>query len=180
MRQHEELLTDLDRIRARFDGVMARAGERLDTPPAPGAWSAAECIAHLNTTNRLFLGSIRGALSRASRSSAPVTSPVASTFMGRWFVGIVGEQARQKVPAQKKVRPPSAVSGQSAAEEFRQILDEIATLLREHETVDLNKAVFRSPLFALSRLRAGTGMKVLIAHMNRHLAQAERAISARS
>jgi hypothetical protein len=38
----------------------------------------------------------------------------------------------------------------------------------------LNRVTFASPFFKLSRVRAGTGFRVLLTHMHRHLEQAER------
>ena len=171
------LLEDLQAIRARARALVDRvpddaAFQRL---PDDGGWSVGQCLEHLNHMNRIYFGAIRRALAGAPRAGAPVTTPIRSTWFGRWFIAQMGPGAR-KARAPRTAVPISRAGRDEVAGEFFRGLDEIEALLRGAAAIDLNRQSFASPFFRLSRVRTGTGFRVLLTHMHRHLAQAERAL----
>jgi hypothetical protein len=176
--QTAPLLEDLRAIRARTSALLARAQdeETFGWQPHDGrAWSVAQCLDHLNNMNRLYFGAIKGALSGARRSSGTVTGPLRSSWIGNWFVKAM-EPGTRKLSAPKTSIPRLDARRGDVVAEFLRGLDEIETVLKEAATIDLNKPTFQSPFFTPSRVRAGTGFRVLLAHMRRHLAQAERVV----
>lgn len=59
--------------------------------------------------------------------------------------------------------------------EFQRELDEIEALIKDGATIDLNRAALPNPFVRVVRIRVGTAFRVLLAHMRRHLRQAEQA-----
>lgn len=171
------LLEDLQAIRARARALVDRVPDDtvFQRQPEGGGWSAGQCLEHLNQMNRVYFGAIRRALDGAPRAGAPVTTPIRSTWFGRWFIGQMGPDGR-KARAPGRAVPVSRAGRDEVAGEFFRGLDEIEALLRGAVAIDLNGRTFASPFFQLSRVRAGTGFRVLLTHMHRHLAQAEQAL----
>lgn len=174
--QTTRFLEELEAIRARTHALLARVPDDeafLRQPDGGRAWSVGQCLEHLNQMNRLYFGAIRRALARAPREAAPVDAPIRSTWFGRKFAESM-EPGTMKMRAPKKAAPQDVRSREAVSGEFLRGLDEIEALLKDAAVIDLNKPTFPSPFFRLSRVRAGTGFRVLLAHMRRHLQQAER------
>ncbi|HUF22485.1 MAG TPA: DinB family protein [Vicinamibacterales bacterium] len=178
--QTSGLLEQLEAIRRRTEALLARVPDdgAFNRQPDGGGWSVGQCLDHLNQMNRLYFGAIRGALSRAERSRAPVTAPLSSSWFGNWFVASM-EPGTRKFRAPRKAVPRSSAARAEVTAEFLRGLDEIEAALKDAAAIDLNRPTFASPFFRLSRVRAGTGFRVLLAHMRRHLQQAEHVVNRR-
>jgi hypothetical protein len=169
------LLDELQAIRRRTDALLARvSGDDpfLWQPDEGRGWSVGQCLEHLNQMNRVYFGAIRDALSRAQRVRGPVTAPLASSWFGNWFVAAM-EPGGRKMRAPRTSLPRPVASRAEVVAEFLRGLDEIQAALEDAATIDLNRPTFTSPFTSFSRVRAGTGFRVLLAHMRRHLQQAE-------
>lgn len=168
------LLDQLEAIRGRTEALLARVPDdaSFHRQPDDGGWSVGQCLDHLNRMNRLYFGAIRDALSRAQRRRAPVTTPLASSWFGNWFAASM-EPGTRKFRAPGKAVPRPSATRAEVTSEFGRGLDEIEAALKDAATIDLNRPTFASPFFSLSRVRAGTGFRILLAHMRRHLQQAE-------
>lgn len=180
--QSAPLLNELHAIRESADRVMARIADDLTFGWQPNdgrGWSVGQCLDHLSQTNRLYLAGIRDALANAPRAGAPVTAPIRSSWFGRWFIRTM-EPGSMKMKAPKKVVPRSASRRQEVWTEFARGLDELEAVIRDADRIDLNRATFPSPLFKWSRVRAGTGFRLMLAHMRRHIRQAERVLETRA
>ena len=172
------LLEELSAIRRRTAALLEAVpgDEAFAWQPHDGrAWSVAQCLEHLNHMNRLYFGELRAALARATRTSAPVTAPIRSTWIGRKFAAMM-EPGTMKMRAPKKAAPLAARGRAEVTADFLRGLDEIEAALNDAATIDLNRPTFQSPFFKPSRVRAGTGFRILLAHMRRHLQQAEGVI----
>jgi hypothetical protein len=174
-------LEELAAIRRRTGALLAQVpdDEAFQWQPDEGrAWSVGQCLDHLNHMNRVYFGAIRDALAGAPRARAVVEAPVRSTWIGRKFAESM-EPGTRKMRAPKKAVPREVRRRDIVATEFLRGLDEIEAVLVDAATIDLNAPTFASPFMRLSRVRAGTGFRILLAHMRRHLAQAEHAIAQR-
>lgn len=177
--QTQTLLSELQAIRQRAETLLARVSddEMFSRQPEEGrAWSVGQCLDHLNQMHRLYFGEMKKAMSRARRESAPVTAPLRSSVIGRWFAASM-EPGTRKLPSPKKAIPRQQLQRAQVSAEFFRGLDELEAALRDAATIDLNRPTFASPFFKLSRVRVGTGFRVLLAHLRRHLAQAENVLA---
>ncbi|MDQ3068975.1 MAG: DinB family protein [Acidobacteriota bacterium] len=172
------LRDELQAVRTRFEAVIARADTSaiFSRQPASGSWSAGQCLEHLNHTNRAYLAKLRPALASAVPGTGDVTAPLLSSWFGRKFAASMDEQVSFKARAPKSVVPAVTLDRDAVTGEFRRLLGEMEAVLDRSRAIDLNRVTFPSPLFRLVKMRAGTALRILLAHMRRHLAQAERAL----
>lgn len=173
------LLEELDAIRRRTAALLESVpeGDGFAWQPHEGrGWSVGQCLEHLNHMHHLYFSAVRRALSRASRAAAPVTAPLRSTWVGRKFAAAM-EPGTMKMRAPKKATPLAIRSRDEVVGDFLRDLNELEAALKDAATIDLNRPTFASPFFKLSRVRAGTGFRILLAHMRRHLHQAERVVA---
>src|SRR5688572_14478645 len=180
--QASRLLDELRDIRERADRLIARIPDDqvFSWQPNDGrGWSVGQCLDHLSQTNRLYMASIRDALANAPRGEKPATAPIESSWFGRWFAQSM-EPGSMKMKAPKKVVPRSATSRQQVWTEFARGLDELEPIIRDADRIGLNRATFPSQLFEFSRVRVGTGFRIMLAHMRRHIRQAERVLETRA
>lgn len=181
-RQIDPLLEDLRAIRAQTRALLDRVTDESAfqwQPDGGRRWSVAQCLEHLNQMNRVYFAAIRSAVAAAPRESRPVTTPLASTWFGRWFTRQMGPGG-SKARAPAKSRPLATGTRDEVAGAFLRGLEEIERTIEDAATIDLNRPTFPSPFFRLSRVRAGTGFRILLAHMRRHLRQAEEVADAHS
>ena len=173
------LIDEVRAVRARARALQARVPDDAAfawRPKDGRAWSAGHCIDHLNQMHRVYFGEIRHALSRAERAPAPVTEPIRSTWIGRRFAASM-EPGQVKMKSPPHVIPHVKFERAAVWDEFFRGLDELEATLNDAANIDLNRPTFPSPFFKLSRVRVGTGFRVLLAHLRRHLYQAEQALS---
>lgn len=169
-------------IRERAKALMARVpdDETFRWQPNEGrSWSVGQCLDHLNQMHRVYFGAIRGALARADRVPAPVTAPIRSTWIGRKFAESM-EPGQMKMKSPKRVIPHAALDRDETWRDFFRGLDEVEAALKDAETIDLNGPTYPSPFLRFSRVRTGTGFRILLAHLRRHLAQAEQVLATRT
>ena len=140
--------------------------------PAPDAWSALECLDHLNRTADLMLRRTEDAMQK-------ITCPPVEVFRSRYF----GEQMVQLMESPNKQRlslnniKPAA--GQPTEVVFDRFYHHQRWLLRLIETAhskDLNKGRINSLIGPLIRYRLGDTLRIVVAHEWRHLRQAEHAL----
>lgn len=146
--------------------------EQLNWRPDERSWSIAQCIDHLNVTNRVYLVPIRHAIEEARRKGVVRKGPIHPGFFGRWFVATLEPPPKRKLPAPRKIVPAVRKGKAELIEEWRRAQADLATLLREAAGIDLNGTRFVNPFISVIRFSVGTGFQVIAAHERRHLWQA--------
>jgi len=185
--KHEETLVDamsrethaiMDVTRARFGEL---SPEQLHWSPEPGAWSIGECLEHLLKTNHLYLKQMEPAVHSLERVEDPQGLTRGNAF-GRWFTRLVGPGSRMKLPAPGafKAPPSSSTSGErtmaNVVPRFLAQQNRILELLESAEGRPLDRARISSPASRLIRFRLSDAIRAMIAHVWRHLGQAERVL----
>lgn len=182
------MTTTLDAIDASFrSGRMRLVGacaghtsERLNRRPAPGAWSAAEVVAHLN----IIHGADIPALERAVAGAPPGRGPEAlgHGLFGGLFVRFIAPGGRP-VPTLGSMKPPRTPGGSSALDAetllttFEADTDRFLALIGAARHVDASRVRAASPLFPLLKLPLAAFLDGLAGHVHRHAAQIERALA---
>lgn len=142
-----------------------RAGERR--------WSAADCIAHLSTTNERYLRKLERILPEAPRSAEP---RYRTTLVGRIFKWLMEPPARVPLKAPKIFRPPAEARGRAdVIAEFEASQARIVESLRGAGSVDFGSVSMRSPVTRLLRFNLWDAFRIMAAHERRHLDQARKA-----
>lgn len=148
--------------------------EQLNWRPDERSWSIAQCLDHLNVTNRVYLAPMLLAIEEARRKGAARKGPVHLGFFGRWFVASLEPPPKRKLPAPRKIVPAVRKGRAELIEEWRLSQAEADAVLREAAGIDLNGTRFVNPFFSLIRFSVGTGFQVIAAHERRHLWQAKQ------
>lgn len=157
------LVTDLDEERGRWR-------ER------PDAWSVAECLDHLATANRVYLGAMDDSAARARREGRLRRGPAKPGLAGRCFIWTLEPPVRAsfKLRSPRRIRPRTAPALADAFARFQASHDAIGAFLRAHADLDLAAVGFWNPFIKGLRFSLATGLNVLTAHERRHLWQAWR------
>jgi len=139
-----------------------------------GSWSVSECLDHLATTNRAYLGAMRPAAKHAREQGRLRRRPAVPGVVGGWFVRSLEPPARFKIKAPREIQPRTALALEDAFAAFTASQAEVQDFLRENADLDLASVRFRNPFIKGLRFRLATGLHILAAHERRHLWQAWR------
>lgn len=142
----------------------------------PGTWSVAECLDHLASANRAYLGAMQPAAEKARADGRQRRSPALPGLIGGWFARMQEPPVNPwlKGSAPKQIRPhPSPALG-DAARNFLASQDDVRAFLRRFAPIDLAGVRFPNPFVRGVRFSLATGLYVIAAHERRHLWQAWR------
>jgi hypothetical protein len=141
-----------------------------------GSWSVAECLDHLATANRIYLGAMQPAAERALAAGRCRRGRVLPGLVGVWFVRSLEPPVkplfRMRAPHSIRPRPSPPLAGALAA--FLDSQRDVAVFVRRYAEIDLAGVVFPNPFISGVRFSLATGLHVLAAHERRHLWQASR------
>jgi hypothetical protein len=186
MAGHLALAPEVDDYRQEFERLAGEA-EALVAPlsedqfnwhPAPGSWSIAQCIDHLNVTARVYLPRLDEAIAEAVRRGLYGEGPFNHDFVGRWFVRIMEPPAGIKVKAPASFQPPQRRSRSEILAGFRAYQVQFVDRLRQASGLDLRRAKVHSPASAWIKISLNSSFALMAAHERRHLWQARRVLAA--
>lgn len=179
---HLALTPEIDDFRRQFEALSLRADalvaplsdDQFFWPPAPGAWSIAECVEHLNVTARTYLPKLDEAVADAIRRGLYAPGPFTYNWIGRLFTRINEPPAKIKVKAPAAFQPGPRRSRAEIMAAFRAYQVQFIDRLRQANGLDLGRAKVQSPISPWLRMSLGSGFALMTAHERRHLWQAER------
>ena len=149
--------------------------EHFNRKPSPDAWSVAECLVHLNTTNAPYLTLMEEALANGGPEGDP---PFVYGWLARQFIASVGPQPKRKAKSPLKMRPAPGTdyAADRVLADFKALTDGFVALLgrAEAERLDLARIWISSPFLPILRLPVGAFLEALAGHEQRHLDQARR------
>ena len=183
---HLALAPEIDEFRQQFERLATEA-DALVAPltelqftwhPAPGSWSVAECIEHLNVTARLYLPRLDEGIAEAMRRGLYGEGPFAHDLVGRFFVGTAEPPARFRIKAPTSFQPGPQRSRSEIMAAFRAYQVQFVDRLRQASGLDLRRAKVYSPISTWIRMSLNSGFALMAAHERRHLWQAQKVISA--
>jgi hypothetical protein len=171
------LIAELDAIERDADALVTPlSDEQFNWPPAPGAWSVGQCIAHLNAINAIYMGSIERAVAEARAAGRSRRGPIASTWIGRRFIASMEPPPRLRTKSPRPARPRDDYRHKAEVwPEFVRFHAHARAAIASMADVDLNRATFGNPFLGRwVRMRVGTGLRIITAHERRHVWQAWR------
>jgi hypothetical protein len=180
---HPQLIavkTELDAASARLRALSARLNEPAwSRRPAPGRWSAGECVSHLNLTSEAFLPRLRQGIDEARRLQRAAGARLKTGFAG-WLVKTLAGPSRWiKVKTTPDFVPHGDRPGTELVAQFERLQDELIGLLRSADGLPLDRVTVTSPFSAQVRYNVYAAFAVIPGHQLRHLAQAEEASQGR-
>ncbi|WPQ66413.1 DinB family protein [Chitinophaga sancti] len=155
--------------------------EVLLRQPAPGKWSAAQCLDHLNAYARFYIPAIEKAITgKLTGSLPPSPSPVfKSGWLGNYFTKLMMPKADghpgMKMQAPKGYRPLADLDAKQVVNEFISWQERTKQLLEQAKLVHLESIKIPTTLGSWLKFSLGDTFRFTIAHEQRHMAQALRA-----
>jgi diadenosine tetraphosphatase ApaH/serine/threonine PP2A family protein phosphatase len=149
--------------------------------PTPGAWSAADCVAHLTLTGHLYLPTFDATIAEARAQGRTGEGPWKRTLPGRFAVWSNEPPPRFRLPAPGRMRPRAQVNTTPRdvlVNDFVQLQREFQRRLGDAADLDVGRIRMGSPLAPMVRLTLFDWLGVLTAHERRHVWQARRALDA--
>lgn len=153
---------------------------RFARKPSSDGWSANECLQHLNSYGRYYLPAISKALEQLPDASTAIT--FTPGWLGNYFTrlmqqGQTGKLSR-KMKSPKDHSPQSILESHLVISEFIDQAEKLLQLLTLARKKDLNKRKVGISIAPWINLKVGDVFMFLIAHIQRHVLQAERAMAA--
>ncbi|MGB3777510.1 MAG: DinB family protein [Tunicatimonas sp.] len=148
--------------------------------PRPDAWSALDCVEHMNLFYDDYLPRMAAAVQRATSSSKLTYSP---GFFGQKMIDSLRPQQgkrRMKIKTFKKMtpntdnKPPEPVFAA-----FLQHHAHLEELLTQAASLNWNRVKVASAIGPVLRFKLGDCFRLLLAHTERHLLQAQEAMEDR-
>jgi len=173
-----ELLDRTELLKANTQVFLRLTDDQLIYQPAPGKWSIAEIYRHLNLSLEHYIKPI---LSRIALAPEYPSDTYHSGLLGEWVYGKIMPRADGSVFRLKtlKIYCPDRLGEDYKEElsEFQRHCDALDDILRHVTTKDLRR--LRVPFLAPGlSLQLGDLLRVLVAHGERHLLQAQRLMTA--
>lgn len=167
----DELLSARERLHRLAERVPP---ERWSERPAPGSWSVAECVEHLNLTSRATLPRVAEAIERVRQEGGGAPGRLRRGFFG-WLIWRASQPTtRMKSKTGADFDPPSTPPPAALVAEFERLHEETLAVLRSADGLPLGRAKVASPFGPIS-YNAFAALSILSIHQQRHLLQAERA-----
>jgi len=169
-----ELVSELERQSDQARSLAATLSDgALNWQPNGGkSWSVAQCLDHLAIMNRMYLKALHDAVANNRDQLDPRQAPIRpSGWFMRWFIGTEEPPPKFKLPAPKKLAPPSKLSG-AVVVDFLALQKQLADFVQEWGEADLNDLQVNNPLAPI-QLKADTALLLVSYHNRRHLWQAE-------
>ena len=151
---------------------------RLITQPGPGKWSAVQCLEHLNSYGRYYLPAIEKAIINASAKPAVYFK---SGWLGNYFYKMMlveknTGRPKKKLKSPKDHIPDIHLNAALVLSEFISQQERLMQLLENAKGININKARVPISIAPIIKIKLGDTFLFLVAHINRHMLQAQRAL----
>jgi uncharacterized damage-inducible protein DinB len=143
----------------------------LRRPSAPGGWSIAQGLEHLNRYGHFYLPQIQLALHKDQKQAT--NEFFKSGWFGSYFTHTMDPKTGKTYNAFKEYIPTKELDAHRVVAEFIQQQETLLTYLREATRADLTARVPIS-ISSLIKLKLGDVFQFLIMHNERHVQQAKR------
>jgi len=163
----------LEEIKQAVQGEFsALDGEQLNTRPAPGKWSIAQCLDHLIVSNNTYIPAIERVLSGNNKMSWWQKINPFTGFIGRKGIDILRSKIKLKAPTIFKPSEQfisAGIVGRFATHQdiMKQYFDRVESGGHQDELINI-------PAVQAISLKIGDMMNVITEHERRHLEQARR------
>lgn len=175
----EQLQADTREIMVKLKYLQQQDPAVLLRQPAPGKWSVAQVVEHLNSYGRYYLPQLKKAL---EKSSYPANEFFTSGWLGGYFTrSMLPKQngmITNKMKAPKDHRPSADIDFKSVLDEFEQQELLLLELLHQAKRTDIGRIRIPISIAPFIKLKMGDVFSFLIAHHLRHFVQINNTLTA--
>ena len=149
---------------------------QLQHHPGQERWSAAECIAHLNLSNRAYLPLLDSAIERLREKKVSGSGPFHLNWNARLLKYWLEPPSRLRLPTGAPFQPIAVKDPAATSGEFQEIGKVLEEKLNSARGFALDRVKLVSPFAAKMKYNAYSAFVLITAHNRRHLWQAEQAL----
>jgi len=153
------------------------SGAQLNTPPADGGWSVAQCLEHLNSYRHFYLPAVERALRSVKISVGSLGGTYQSGWLGTYFINMMKPETTKKFKAFKGHIPAQELDGAAVVAEFIEQQEQWLSLMNIITIVSQLNARVPISISPLVRLKLGDVFGFVIAHNARHIQQADQVLA---
>jgi hypothetical protein len=176
--QLSAIIQDLEAVEQRLRQLHAwLPREAWDQPPAPGQWSPAECVAHLNLTSAAMLPLLREGLREASQRADRPAARYRRDIVGWLIWKLIAPANGFRTRTIKALVPAEDQDAHTVMAEFSAVQSEIIACVRAAEGLPIDRVTLRSPFDGRVTCNLYAALTLIPRHQERHALQAERAAS---
>ena len=149
--------------------------EQLNARPAPEAWSALECLEHLNLYGDYYLPAMQ---QQMGKSKLAPQQHFRSGLLGNYFANSMLPKAKlNKMKTFQDKNPAGSQLDSGAMERFIQQQELLLQMLEQARNTDIGRIKIPITLSKWIRLKLGDTLRFVIYHNERHIQQARRALN---
>ncbi|MCU0322713.1 MAG: DinB family protein [Chitinophagaceae bacterium] len=146
----------------------------------PEKWSANQCLQHLNSYGNFYLPAIKKAIVATKQRNVAANATFKTGWLGNYFTNIMQPKAdgslSKKMQSPKNHQPQNNTESYFVIAEFIEQQEQLLQLLEEAKELDLNAIKVPISIAPFIQLKLGDVFMFLVAHNQRHVLQAEKAI----
>ena len=147
---------------------------QLNWTAGKGAWSANQCLEHLNITHRLWQPILEKAIDSAKAREVLSDGPYSYGFFSRLFLRMAEPPAKLRIKTTAPFRPAGELAAQTLIAEFEERHERLNGTIRSANGLDLARIRVRSAFSKYVRFSLGMAFWILLAHDRRHIWQARQ------
>lgn len=151
---------------------------QLQHRPGEGRWSAAECIAHLNLSNRAYLSSLDATIRELHEKEFFAKGPFHLSRNARLLKYWLEPPSRLRLPTSAPFQPLPVRDTEPVFHEFVALEKELEEKLDSVRGRALDRVKIHSPFTEKVKYNCYSAFVLIAAHNRRHLWQAEQALRA--
>lgn len=172
----ESLIADTKQVKSDAQAFAELSLDDLGAKPGKDQWSVLECIEHLNIADAHYISQFERKLEKAPKSDHENFKP---GWLGNYFVKSMKPKEDGTIPSPMKTLRkfiPEINVQYDTLSKFIEDQDTLIQLLEKSKSLDLNKIKITSAIGSIVTFRLGDAFRFLIAHNQRHILQAQRAL----
>lgn len=150
---------------------------QLNTPPADGGWSVAQCLEHLNSYGHFYLPAVKKVLQSVKITAGSVGGTYRSGCLGTYFINMMKPENPKKFKAFKDHIPAPELDGAAVVAEFIEQQEQWLSLMGEISSIAQLNARVPISISPLVRLKLGDVLGFVTTHNSRHIQQADRVLA---
>jgi DinB family protein len=176
--QIDALLSELRETTRRAEALFAgKSTEQLSASPGGKGWSATQCLAHLNLTNRAYLPVIDACLEEMKHQNFRGDGPFEMSWNARLLNWWLEPPSRLRLPTAPFAEPAGQLIPGQILAEFAQVNEQVARQLEASRGFALDRVKMASPFAKNMQYNVYSAFVLIPAHNRRHLWQASRALA---
>lgn len=175
----EQITSELDQIANDAQNLFGDlSDDKLNTRPADGGWSIAECLEHLILSNKLYFADFDRVTDGSRKNTLFERYSPFSSIWGNFLVkALRNDKQKTKTIAaaipsnttDKVIREPVA--------RFVAAQNELIAHANAMNAVDWQKTKLTSPFLSIATYSLFDAFRIIIEHEKRHIRQAQRVLS---